>query len=266
MDYKLIAIDLDDTLLNDDLRISDNNKESIVKAVEQGVMVTIATGRMFAATLPYIKELNLNIPVITYQGALIKNLATDEVILHNTLPLKYAKQIIEICNEDKLHLQAFIDDAFYYNEDNEYSKTYSKIIGIEGNEVGDLLSFVTNEPTKMIIIDEPNVIQQLKHKFIGIFGDRIHITSSKPKYLEFTHADANKGKSIEFLCSMYNIRREETIAIGDSYNDLTMIKYAGLGVAMGNSPDDVKSHADYVTKSNNEDGVSQVINNFILGR
>lgn len=265
MEYKLVAIDLDDTLLGNDLKISEKNKEFLQKAIDKGLLVTIATGRMFCSAQPFVTELNLNVPVITYQGALIKNSVTGETLLEWLLPMKYAQKIVEFCKKEDLHLQAFIEDSYYYNEENKYSCYYHEHSGIKGYPIGDLGKFLKKEPVKMIIINEPERINKLKDIFNEMLGGEVQITISKPSYLEFTHIEATKGKAIEHLCSMYDIEKSEVIAIGDSYNDISMIEYAGLGVAMDNSPDIVKSVADFVTKSNDEDGVAFVIDKFLFG-
>jgi Cof subfamily protein (haloacid dehalogenase superfamily) len=115
-------------------------------------------------------------------------------------------------------------------------------------------------------MDEPHRILELKDEFSKILGDEIEITTSKPEYLEFTHRDATKGKALEYLAVAKGIVKEDIIAIGDSFNDISMIQYAGLGVAMGNAPAEVKEYADYVTGTNDEDGVAQVIDKFVLKR
>ena len=107
---------------------------------------------------------------------------------------------------------------------------------------------------------------EVRDDFRRLFGDQIEITTSKPQYLEFTHKEATKGRALEYLANLKGIERESVIAIGDSYNDISMLQYAGLAIAMGNAPEEVKAHADYVTGINDEDGVAQAIHRFVLER
>lgn len=266
MNYKLIAVDLDDSLLGSDLQISARNREALTKAMEKGVLVTIATGRMFKSALVYAHQLGLDVPIITYQGGLIKNAFSQDVLYNKTLPLDICQKIIQICKEKSLHLQVYIGDEYYFEEDNKYSDMYHKHVGVKGQAVGPLDKFLVDAPNKLLIIDEPDRIVEMRDKFTGFFDSQIEITTSKPEYLEFTHKDATKGKALEYLANLKGIERESVIAIGDSYNDISMFKYAGLAVAMENAPEDVKIHADYITSKNDEDGVAQAIDRFILER
>ncbi len=266
MNYELIAVDLDDSLLGSDLNISLRNKEALIKAMDLGVLVTIATGRMFRSALPYAHQLNLDVPIITYQGGLIKNAFSGDVLYNKTLPMDISIRVIELCQFKKLHLQAYIGDDYYFEIENHYSRKYHEQIGVEGKAVGRLDVFLKEQPNKLLIIDEPERIMEMREEFSAILGKDIEITTSKPEYLEFTHIDATKGKALEHLANIKGITQDKVIAIGDSYNDISMIQYAGLGVAMGNAPEEVKIHADYITEGNDEDGVARVINKFVLKR
>ena len=161
MKYRMIAIDLDDSLLNDDIMISEKNKRALRYAVEQGVIVTIATGRMFRSTIPFIKQLGIDSPVITYQGALVINPSTSEMLLHIPVELDIAREIISICQEKNIHLQVFVDDKYYYEQDNEYSAIYRRVSGIKGEAVGSLMNFLKTDPTKLLMVDQPENILKM---------------------------------------------------------------------------------------------------------
>lgn len=265
MAYKLIAVDLDDSLLGTDLKISDRNKKALSKAAEKGVKITIATGRMYKSALPYIKELGIEVPVLAYQGAYIKEPGTGRTLVRKEVPREYVLSLIEDCKKDNLHLQIYTEDTYYFAQDNEYSRFYENQSGVKGMEVGDLMQVADCEPIKLLIIDRPETISALYSKYNEAFSGRLQTVVSRPIYLEFTHIEATKGRALEQLATMLGIEREAVIAIGDSYNDISMIEYAGLGVAMGNSPEDVKEKADYVTSTNAEDGVAEIIEKFVLG-
>lgn len=260
----MIAVDLDDSLLGDDLNISDTNKKAIFEASNKGVIVTVATGRMYRSALPYIEQLRLNVPVITYQGGLIKNALSHEVLYNCSIPLKIAKEIIKKTSSDNVYLQVYIGDEYYIQEHNDLSELYRLNTGVAGIAVGTLDKFIKKDPSKLLIIDEPGRILKMREEYESLFGELLQVTISKPNYLEFTHKDATKGKALEYLSGLLGIDRKEIIAIGDSYNDIPMIEYAGLGVAMGNARSDIKKRADFVTQTNNDNGVAEVINKFIL--
>ena len=181
------------------------------------------------------------------------------------MPKGNAKQIIMDCIKDNIHIQLHTEDSFYFAQENEYSRQYEKLSGIRGQEEKDLYKVLDLEPIKMIIMAEPDKITALNEKYQNIYKDDMQIVVSKPSYLEFTHIDATKGRAVEKLSSILGIKQDEIICIGDSYNDISMIQYAALGVAMANSPQAVKEKADYISKTNDEDGVAAVINKFILG-
>jgi len=175
-------------------------------------------------------------------------------------------EIVKKCSSDDAHLQVYIDDDYYVREYNEFSELYRKNVGVTGIAVGPLDQFVKKDPTKLLIIDNPDKVLKMREEYNSLFGELLQITISKPNYLEFTHKDATKGKALEYLAKAFEIDRSEVIAIGDSYNDISMIEYAGLGVVMGNACEEVKRRADYITRTNNEDGVAEVIYKFIFGR
>lgn len=264
MSYKLIAIDLDDTLLNSNLKISDSDKLYIEKAIKENIDVTIATGRMFRSAQVYAEEMNLDIPIITYQGGLIKESKTLDILYNMTLDKDISKEIIELSMNLNLHIQIYIDDEYYIDEHNDYSEYYNRNIGFPGIPVGSLNDFEFDSPNKLLIISEPERIIEHKESFIERFGDEVEISISKPKFLEFTNKKATKGLALEHLASLKSISSNDILAIGDSYNDLSMIKYAGTGVVMSNAPSEVKKYADFITLSNDEDGVSKAIRKFVF--
>ncbi|RYD07145.1 hypothetical protein N752_00755 [Desulforamulus aquiferis] len=130
--------------------------------------------------------------------------------------------------------------------------------------MGDLLKFLNQDPTKVLVVGDEALLDNLWREMAQHFGESLHITKSKPHFLELSHPQATKGHALDMLAKGWGLNREQVIAIGDSYNDLEMIEYAGLGVIMGNARQDVKDKADYVTNSNEEDGVAEVIKKFIL--
>jgi Cof subfamily protein (haloacid dehalogenase superfamily) len=262
--YRMIAIDMDDTLLTDERTITPGTIDAIKKAIDKGVIVTLATGRMFPSALPFASQLGLDVPLITYQGAIVKSMTGEPIMYDRYVTSEIARRIIDIAREKNMHLQVYQDDILYSPEDNEKIRSYSEISGVPYTIEEDLHRLAEHGFTKMLYYDEPEVIDKLEEELRKEFGDLAHITKSKPYFLEIMHPEANKGLAVLHLAETFGIDRSEIIGIGDSYNDLDLIEMAGLGVAMGNAPEDVKKIADYVTLSNNEEGVRHVIEKFVL--
>lgn len=264
--YRLVAIDVDDTLLTDDLKVTPGTREALHEAVRQGVVVTLATGRMFASARQTADQLDLNVPIITYQGALIKNLLDGKVLYERPVPAGAGAEIVAYAEERGLHLQGYLDDKLYASADNDKVKAYSKLTGVPYEVRTDFRTIAEKGSLKLLIIDEPEKLDALAPELRERFGDRVHITKSKPNFLEFLHPEATKGHALLHLAAHYGIGRSETVAIGDSWNDHEMIEAAGLGVAMANAVEPLKRIADHITASNNEEGVRAVIERFVLGR
>lgn len=265
MAYKLVAVDMDGTLLNEKLEISARTKEAIVRAKEQNVQVTLATGRMYQSVLPFAKELELAIPLITYNGALVKDSATGKVYYHEPVPLKYAQEIIGLVKDKNASLNLYVDDTLYVKELNARTELYVSIAKVEAHPVGDLAQFLQAPPTKMLLIGEPEELAQIGEEIKERLDGKVEVTSSNPRFLEIISHQVTKGQALKALADKMGIRREEVVAFGDSYNDLSMIEYAGLGVAMGNAPQAIKDKADLLALSNKEDGVADVIERIVLG-
>lgn len=264
--YKLLAIDIDDTLLNDDMQITEPTRKALEQAIQQGVTVTLATGRMYASAKQIAKQLELDVPIITYQGALVKTLIEGQVIYERTVPSAAAAQVFQFCEQRGLHLQVYTDDILYAKQENEKVKAYASLTNVPYTIEPNFETLIDRPFAKMLIYDEPEVLDELIPELRSLLGDQAHITKSKPNFLEVMHPEGTKGHALHALARHYRCDISETIGVGDSWNDQELIRMAGLGVAMGNAIDSLKQIADYVTRTNNEDGVKHVIDKFILER
>lgn len=262
--YKMIAIDLDGTLLTDELAVSSNTMTAIRKSVELGVVVTIATGRMYPSAQRIALELGLDAPMITYQGALIKSATGGEALRQRVVPFEIAQKCIHIAAEKKMHIQVYQDDVLYSAVENDKVEAYSKEVGVGFEVEPDLLKLAKDGFMKLLFIDEPEALDLLQDELKTLLGDEACIEKSKLRYLEVTHPDANKGSALLHLAQQLGIDRSEIIGIGDNHNDAELVKSAGFGIAMGNAVAELKELADYTSLSNNEEGVLHAINKFIL--
>lgn len=264
MAIKLVISDLDGTLLDCNHQISEANKSAIFEAVQSGVTVTIATGRMYPSALPYAKQLGVDVPIITYNGAVIKSVS-GEILYEQCLDTGVAQEIITLCQENDWYIQTIDDDNLYFKEHNEKAKYYESVAGIKGHAVGEKLADYAKRPPKMLMITDNEVqtdeiVALLEKQFAG----RITAVKSMPTYIEIIHPSVNKAAAVDRLIEKLNLSREEVMALGDSNNDLPMLKAAGLSVAMGNANQKAKAAAKVVTEDNNHSGVAVAIRKYVL--
>lgn len=264
MTYKLLAIDIDDTLLNDEGEITPTTIEALKAAMDEGVVVTLATGRMYASADAIAARLGLRVPLITYQGALVRYAGEGDIIYARYVPESVAGEVFEYSRKNGLHLQAYVNDRLYVAEENEAVIGYARISNIPYIVEPNIAGLIRLPQNKLLMIDDPERLDAAAAELRDRLGDQAHITKSKPHFLEVMHPEGTKGSALRFLAGHFGCKISETMAIGDSWNDHDMIETAGLGVAMGNGVDALKKIADAVTDSNNEDGVRKAIERFIL--
>jgi len=265
--YKLIAIDMDGTLLSNEKQISPANYEAIQQARENGVKVVLASGRPLVGFKKYLKELNLvseNDYAVAFNGALVQSSQGGEIISKTTLTLQDYKYLYKLSKELKVNIHALTEssvispkDTIYTRHEAEMNDITNEIIPVE--DVDEDTTIV-----KVMFIDKPELIEEIMHKIPEEVSSKYTVVRSAPFFLEFLHKSVNKGAGVAALAKKLNIKQEEVICIGDAGNDIHMIKYAGLGVAMGNAFPEVKKIANFITKTNEEDGVAFIINKFIL--
>ncbi|HEV2473979.1 MAG TPA: Cof-type HAD-IIB family hydrolase [Chthonomonadales bacterium] len=255
--YPLCAIDLDDTLLDSDHRISDRNLRAVRAADELGVNVIIASGRMHESTVPYVNQLGLSTPVISYNGAMVRLPNGTETWLHKQIPAEDAATVLEFCRQKRLQLNFYLNDCLYSAEYTGWLRLYYERTHSPIEIVPDFYDRLNGErPTKLIIVDSPEVTARLLETFRATLGNRLYITRSNDEYLEFMPLDADKGRALEMVANHLGISRDGTVAFGDSWNDLPMIRWAGLGIAVSNGRPELLQAADEVTLSNRQDGVA----------
>lgn len=267
MKYKMVVMDMDDTLLRDDLSISDRTKEAIQKAQEKGIKIILASGRPTYAMTNYAKDLALHqygSYILSYNGGIITDCAKNEIIYQQALTKEQAHELYEISKEHNVHIHTYVGDDIITTKHNEYTDIEGRLTGMKVIEVEDFRDAVQDHVVKVLMLEEPSYLKEVEKTLKPWAKERLSMHISKPFFLEFTDKGIDKASSLEKLIQRLNISKEEVIAIGDSYNDLSMIHFAGLGVAMGNAPDDIKEVADHITDSNTQDGVAKVIEEFIL--
>jgi len=263
--YKLIAVDLDGTLMGEDAIISPKVKDAVRRAMEKGVRFTIATGRTFGSALLFAQELGINAPLICYQGGLIKDHLSGEVIYEQSLPLALAQEVIRFTQQRGLHLNVYLDGRAYVERVTPEARYYTEIAKAAVYPVGDLLAFLDRDPMKFIIVlSDDGATEPLIEELGTLFAGRMQFVRSYPRFVEGIPLNVSKGHALARLADHLGLPLEETIGIGDNDNDLELVERAGLGVAMGNASPAVKAAADYVAPTVGEDGVVEVIERFVL--
>jgi len=261
----LIAADLDGTLMGEDAIISPKVKDAVRRATVKGVKFTIATGRAFDSVLPFAQELGVNAPLICYQGGLIKDRLSGQVIHEQSVPLPLAQEVIRFTRQRELHLNVYLDGHAYVERMTPEARYYSGIAKAAVHPVGDLLTFLDRAPMKFIIVlSDDRATKPLIAELGALFAGRMRFVRSYPRFVEGILLDVSKGHALARLTDHLGFPLEETIGIGDNDNDLELVKQAGLGVAMGNASPAVKAAADYIAPSVDAEGVVEVIERFVL--
>ncbi|MCU9614397.1 Cof-type HAD-IIB family hydrolase [Caldibacillus lycopersici] len=267
MAYKMIVLDLDDTLLREDQTISERTKHALMEAQEMGVKVVLASGRPTFGMAPIAKELSLaeyGSYILSFNGGKIINCQTEEEIFSSTLSLANVRQLFAVSRREDVYIHTYVGDEILTDKENPFTTIESALTGLPVRMVDNFVDGVTVPVVKVLMVAQPEKLRKVEQVLQEELAEDYSIMRSKPFFLEFTEKGITKGESLNQLIKACGIKREEVIAIGDSYNDLSMIEFAGLGVAMGNAPGDIKEKADYVTDSNEHDGVAKVVEQFVL--
>lgn len=271
MQYKMVCLDIDGTLLNSEHKISHKTKKVIHDvAVHKKIPVILVSSRMPKGMLFLQKELDITEPMVCYNGALIID-KDNAVLLNVTIPVFIAQQVYDISKSLNVHLSIYKDDEWYIEDMDEWAMQESAITKAipniaQFNELFNTWSDNNTGPNKFLCMGKSEDIKEVKEKLYEKLLHELNIYESKLTYLEINHKNASKMTSIDSLAKRFGIKKSEIIAIGDNYNDIDMLKYAGVGIAMGNAPDDVKKHADFVTSTNDEDGVACALKKFIFDK
>lgn len=268
MRYKVLAFDIDGTLTNSKKDITPLTKEAIKKAAACGCKIVIASGRPAKGIERYRKELELdNIGgyLLPLNGGMIVEAATGNILNSRFVPHEYYEEIYRLSKENNVNIMTYDGDAVISeNTDDKYVDIEAVINGLEKKQVDNLLEYLDYEVPKFLMVGDGEYLAQVEKKVHEALCDRLEVYRSEPFFLEILPKNVDKAKSLEVLLDKLGYSREELITFGDGFNDITMIEYAGMGVAMGNAKDAVKQSADYITGTNDEDGIVDVINKFVL--
>ncbi len=272
MKYKLVCIDIDGTLLNDDHTITEDNIEAIREAKKKGVHIAIVSGRLYNSIKYFEKILGIDVHIISTNATFL--MYDGKIVYENPLSFNQLNNIYEVIKKHNIVTYFNTWDTVICNREiskdnaykiiNEYLDDDCKVKFITNPKLIDIFKEYNGKILKSISISKTNseALQKAKEE-LKLYDD-LSVVSSNFNNFEVMNKGTSKATGIEKLSEILNIKREEIICIGDNDNDLSMIKYAGLGVAMGNGSLNIKKEADYITDTNNNSGVAKVINKFIL--
>ncbi|GGK29443.1 sugar phosphate phosphatase [Caldalkalibacillus thermarum] len=261
MNIKLLAIDVDGTLLHDNHELSERTKEAIFRIKEEGVRVVLATGRGPRSCDPLIEALQLTDPMITHNGAVIYNPVRNMAEQQVGFEAKELLPIIRYCRSRNIHFDVNTAFGIYVEQLREEVVPVYKQFFVEPVVVDDIGS-LTDPIVKLTLTDQPHRLDQVMNEIVPQFPD-LSIIRSGETFIDVIHPQATKANALRYLLQKFRISPDEVMAFGNYYNDLEMLQLAGTGVAMGNAPREVQQQADIVTQSNNEDGVALVIENML---
>ena len=270
MVYKLLAADMDDTLLNENGEMTPRTQSALHRLVDANVYFVPATGRAFAnmgGVVSMFENSKKDLPFILYNGALVKLHQSKEVLFSAYLDSKDAIEVVKMGVEKNIPVRICTDEQMYFATDSDEARAYQKKVNFKVEIIGtrpenniDVLA--EQGIIKIVWLDDPTRIRGYQDDISNHFSGRVNAHTSVPKQMEFVHISASKAIALEKIGERLGIAKEEMISVGDGYNDLSMLKYAGYSVAMGNAPDDIKSVCSHVTLPNTEDGVAVFIDKF----
>lgn len=258
---KLVALDIDGTLIDDEYNVSKNTIETIKSLVTKGINIALVTGRANKAANKVKNQIGIDLPIISHNGGKI-TLANGEEISNIKLPISMAKKIIQYGEEHNIYTKIYIDDIFYVDVENEATKYFAKNHGLEYKVVKKLGEDVIEDCNMVLLIYDEAINQEERDRFKDLDLD---ITMSTPYALEFIPKGVSKGNGLKKLSEILGVSREEILAVGNSLNDLSMLQFAGTGIAMKNSDENLLKLWNKISEfTNNEEGVYNLLKELII--
>jgi Cof subfamily protein (haloacid dehalogenase superfamily) len=241
-------------------------RKAISATQAAGIPVVVATGRMFRSVRPYLEEAGIADPVVCYQGAVVADPASGRFLRHEPIPLALAREVIAAVQDEGVHLNCYVDDQLYVARITPEASAYASFQHLHVHEVGELLDWLAEPPTKLVAVGEPARLDALEDAMKAHFGARAYISKSLPFFLEFASPQVTKASGLAFVAEHLGVSRERTVAFGDGENDVELLEWAGYAVAVGNAHERVLAVADYVCPPVDEEGVAQVLEAFLESR
>ena len=265
MTYRLLAFDIDGTIHDrqTDTPVTERTKRAVAAVMEAGAGVTLATGRTYKSALVFSRDLGLTLPIVCYQGSLTTNPVTHEIVRETPVPLPLARRLIRLLEEMGLNPEVYVRDRCYVQEMTNAVRQSEQLLNFKAELVTSLIRDVDEPPTKIVVTGDAELIGGVPTMVDSHFHGVIAAMRTYDYLCEIGHPDGSKGAALEHLAESLGVKREEVVAVGDSPNDVDMIQWAGLGVAMGNASDKVKASADQVTLPASDQGFAILLESLL---
>ena len=259
MGYRLVALDIDGTIRSPDYPLSDRTRKALSRVMDAGAYVTIATGRMFRSAVEITKGLDLRSPIASFQGAHVADPATGEVLWHRPLEPSMAREALDAVAPWGLDVMAYHSDRVYIREMTPGLEAYGERNRVIVKVVGDLSALANKGLTRLVVAGGEDEIERLEAHLKSRFDSTLYVTRSLPHFCEILHPESGKDKALGWLCDYLGVGQRDTIAFGNGYNDVQMLQWAALGVAVAGAVPQVIEVADRTAPPIEEDGVAQVL-------
>lgn len=259
-DIKLIAIDIDGTLIDDDFIVSKNTIDTIKALKKKGVEVSLVTGRAHCGAKKVMNQIGVDLPIISHNGGKV-TLEDGKVILNEKFPISYIDKVLEHAHNNEIYMKVYIDDCFYVTEKNELNEWSAKNHDMEYKVIKNFNSEIFEDINLLIMFYDHEIDEEHLEEFAHL---NVEVTTSMPKSIELIPKGVSKASGLRQLKKHLDIKQEEILAIGNSFNDLSMLQFAGRGIAMKNSDPILLNSFDNISQfTNNEEGVYKILKEYI---
>lgn len=265
---ELIAVDMDGTMLNEDGELTPRTEAALKHAIACGIKVIAATGRMYISAIPILRRIGATTPCVFFNGALIRNPRTDEIVYERTLGKELTSELLAFYRENSWYIQIYHDDQLFVVDDSdERCKFYEKASRIKAVSIGERFWNFDGTSVKMLgIAFEKNAYAAMVERTVEKFAGRLYTATSWGSFIEMVHPEVNKARSLARVAESLGVEQRNVLAFGDGANDKEMLAWAGVGVAMGNASDSVRECADVIAPDNGSDGVAVIIEKLLQRR
>jgi len=257
---KLVALDVDGTLVGKDVQINERTRAAIGRARARGVAFVIVTGRMYQSSARFARELELEgMPLVAYNGAMVREYPSGRLLSYEPVPVETCRALAAYCEAHGYHLQAYVNDELYVPDLGPRTQQYMALAGVKAHAVGSLFLWLREPSAKLLVIDDPARIPAIQAEVKGLLGPAVDATPSHPGLLEIVTAGVSKGNALAAVAERLGVARDEVMAVGDGMNDMSMLTWAGTSFAMAQASEVLRKAATYVTTEGPGDGVAEAL-------